>query len=77
MILFGDLDFFTSDYVRNKSGQGLWLGFKTLLEEGSHVYRYLLFLMALSLPNTKVFMDVCDRFGPIFPTRYYGVSDVI
>lgn len=39
MILFGDIDFFTSDSVRNKSGQRLWLGFLSLLEAGGHVYR--------------------------------------
>lgn len=38
MILFGDLDFFTSDIVTNKSGQRLWLGFRSLLESGGHVY---------------------------------------
>ncbi len=39
MIFFGDIDFFTSDAVRNKSGQRLWLGFRELLEAGGHVYR--------------------------------------
>lgn len=39
MILFGDIDFFTSDSVRNKSGQRLWLRFLSLLEAGGHVYR--------------------------------------
>ena len=39
MILFGDIDFFTSDSVRNKSGQRLWLEFLSLLEAGGHVYR--------------------------------------
>ncbi|CAN0561747.1 unnamed protein product, partial [Ectocarpus sp. 12 AP-2014] len=39
MIVFGDIDFFTSDSVRNKSGQHLWLEFLSLLEAGGHVYR--------------------------------------
>ena len=39
MIFFGDIDFFTSDAVRNKSGQRLWLGFLKLLEAGGHIYR--------------------------------------
>lgn len=39
MILFGDMDFFTSDSVRNKPGQRLWLEFLSLLEAGRHVYR--------------------------------------
>lgn len=39
MILFGDLDFFSSDSIRNKNGQRLWIGFQTLLEAGGHVYR--------------------------------------
>ncbi|CAM9431271.1 unnamed protein product, partial [Hapterophycus canaliculatus] len=39
MILFGDIDFFTSNSVRNKSGQHLWLGFLSLLEGGGHLYR--------------------------------------
>lgn len=39
MILFGDIDFFTSDMVRNKAGQRLWLGFLSLLEAGGHLYR--------------------------------------
>lgn len=39
MIFFGDIDFFTSDAVRNKSGQRLWLRFLELLEAGGHVYR--------------------------------------
>lgn len=39
MILFGDIDFFTSDVVKNKSGQRLWLGFLSLLEAGGHIYR--------------------------------------
>lgn len=39
MIMFGDMDFFTSGSVRNKSGQRLWLEFLSLLEAGGHVYR--------------------------------------
>lgn len=39
MIMFGDIDFFTSDSVRNKPGQRLWLEFLSLLEAGGHVYR--------------------------------------
>lgn len=39
MILFGDMDFFTSDCIRNKSGQRLWREFLSLLEAGGHVYR--------------------------------------
>lgn len=39
MILFGDIDFFTSDTVKNKHGQHLWLRFQTLLEAGGHLYR--------------------------------------
>ena len=40
MIFFGDIDFFTSDAVRNKPGQRLWLGFLKLLQAGGHVYRH-------------------------------------
>ncbi|CAN0540467.1 unnamed protein product [Scytosiphon promiscuus] len=36
MIMFGDMDFFTSDSVRNKPGQPLWLKFLSLLEAGGH-----------------------------------------
>lgn len=39
MILFGDIDFFTSDTVKNKQGRNLWLEFQTLLEAGGHLYR--------------------------------------
>ncbi|CAM9360644.1 unnamed protein product [Ectocarpus sp. 12 AP-2014] len=39
MIMFGDIGFFTSDSVRNKPGQRLWLEFLSLLEAGGHVYR--------------------------------------
>lgn len=39
MILFGDMDFFTSNSVRNKPGRRLWLKFLSLLEAGGHLYR--------------------------------------
>lgn len=39
MIFVGDIDFLTSDAVRNKSGQRLWRKLLSLLEAGGHVYR--------------------------------------
>lgn len=39
MILFGDLDFFTSEAIKNRQGRSTWNHFKSLLEAGGHVYR--------------------------------------
>ena len=39
MILFGDMDFFTSDSIRCTSGQRLWLEFLSVLDAGENVYR--------------------------------------
>lgn len=39
MILFGDLDFLTSDSVKNRQGRNTWTHFKSLLDAGGHVYR--------------------------------------
>ena len=37
--MLGDIDFFTSESVKNKSGQRLWLEFLSLVKAGGHVYR--------------------------------------
>ncbi|CAN0216205.1 unnamed protein product, partial [Hapterophycus canaliculatus] len=39
IILFGDIDFFTSETVKSESGRSLWRKFATLLEAGGHIYR--------------------------------------
>lgn len=69
MILFGDIDFLTSDAIRNKSGQRLWLEFMSLLEAGGHVYRDGLPVVCethkthADLPSPKAFDELAPGGG--------------
>lgn len=66
MILFGDMDFFTSDSVKNKSGRRLWLGFLSLLVAGGHVYRDGLPAVC-EIHKTRVDLSCADAFDEYVP----------